>query len=118
MLKVIFEIFIDKFLLLDNPVHNYIIMAIVGFAVYMISYDVVGRLYSERLIEGRIIGHIVHWIIRFIVFLLIYFALYVVISIYRLIMKIPIDRLSLIVWIIIVSVIASIIKVKILREEL
>lgn len=83
MLKIAFEYLTDSYSLLENPIDNYKIMAVVGFAAYLIAYNIVGWFYETDMINGRIIGHILHWSIRFIVFVAIYYAAATVIRIYK-----------------------------------
>jgi hypothetical protein len=47
MLKLAFEYLTDSCSLLENPIENYMIMAMVGVVAYVIAYDVVGVLYHE-----------------------------------------------------------------------
>ncbi len=67
MLKVIFEYLTDSYSLLENPVQDMIVMAILGYLAYLIAYRVVGNLYHGGIIDGSGEGKIFHWIIRFVV---------------------------------------------------
>ena len=66
-----------------------IIMAVVGFAAYLIAYNIVGWFYRTDMIDGRGAGHILHWVIRLIVFLAIYYAVATIIRIYKWVIGIP-----------------------------
>lgn len=74
MLKLAFEYLTDSYSLLENPIDNYIIMAVLGFLAYLIAYRIVGWFYSTDIIDGRGAGHILHWMIRFVVFVAIYYV--------------------------------------------
>lgn len=90
MLKLLFEYLIDSYSLLENPIDNYVIMAAVGFAAYLIAYNIVGWFYHMDMIDGRGAGSILHWVIRFIVFVVIYYAVATAIRIYKWVTGIPI----------------------------
>jgi hypothetical protein len=81
-LKILFEYLTDSFSLLENPLDDYVIMAIIGVVAYIIAYSLVGKLYSYDLIDGRGAGHFLHWIIRFIVFVVIFYAAATAIRVY------------------------------------
>lgn len=82
-MKILFEYLTNSFSLLDNPIDDYMAMAIVGVMAYMIAYSIVGKLYRYDIIDGRGAGHIWHWIIRGIVFAIIYYAFATAIRIYK-----------------------------------
>ena len=46
-----------------------------GWVVYVISYNLVGELYSSHVISGRTEGRIAHWTIRTGVFVALYYLL-------------------------------------------
>ena len=54
--------------LFENPIYNYIAIAIIGYIAYKIAYAAVGELGFE----GEV-GSISHWIIRIFVFTFIWF---------------------------------------------
>lgn len=83
MLKLAFQYLTDSYSLLENPFHNYIIMAVVGFLAYFIAYRIVGWFYRTDMINGRGPGHILHWLIRFVLFIAIYYVAATVIRIYK-----------------------------------
>lgn len=103
MLKMMFEYLTDSYSLLENPIDNYIIMAVVGFIAYLIAYNIVGWLYHTDMIDGRGAGHILHWIIRLIVFVAIYYAVATAIRIYQWIIGVPTH-----VWWIVVGAVVSV----------
>lgn len=98
MLKLAFEYLIDSYSFLENPIDNYIIMAVVGFVAYLIAYNIVGWFYRTDMIDGRGAGHILHWIIRFIVFVAMYYVVATVLRIYKWIIGVP-----LYVWWIVIA---------------
>ncbi len=81
-MKILFEYLTNSFSLLENPINDYVAMAIVGVIAYMIAYSIVGKFYRYDIIDGRRAGHILHWIIRGIVFTIIYYAFATAIRIY------------------------------------
>lgn len=72
-MKILFEYLISSYSLFEDPIKNYVAMAIVTYAAYLIAYDEVGILYRIGLIDGYASGHVLHYIIRFIVFILLHF---------------------------------------------
>ena len=104
MLKIAFEYLTDSYSLLENPIDNYIIMAVVGFAAYLIAYNIVGWFYHTDMIDGRGAGHILHWIIRLIVFVAIYYAVATAIRIYKWIIGVPMH-----VWWIVAGVVVAVV---------
>lgn len=81
-MKFLFEYLTDSFSLLENPLDDYFIMAIIGVIAYAIAYRLVGKLYSYDLIDGRGAGHFLHWFIRLIVFVVIFYAAATAIRVY------------------------------------
>lgn len=77
---------------------EWLILAVVGFAAYIIAYRTVGNLYSDGWIDGSIAGSILHWIIRFIAFAFIWAATYGVIWF---------ARFFIAHWVIIVSILGG-----------
>lgn len=100
---MIFEYLTDSYSLFDNPIYNYIIMAIVGWVAYLIAYNVVGDLYCLHFIRGREIGSFLHWFIRLIVFVAIYYTVATAILICKWVMGVP-----TFVWWIVLAVIVGI----------
>ena len=58
---------------------EWLILAVIGFAAYIITYKAVGELYSDGWIDGSTAGSILHWVIRFIFFVVIWAITYAVI---------------------------------------
>ncbi len=75
MKKFMFELITSPLSLFENPIYNYIAMAIIGYIAYKIAYAAVGELGFE----GEV-GSISHWIIRLFVFAFIWFICCIVIS--------------------------------------
>ena len=88
-MKYLFEYITDSFSLLENPLDDYVVMAIIGIIAYGIAYGLVGRLYNYDIIDGRGAGHILHWIIRLIVFVIIFYLAATAIRIYNWFMDLP-----------------------------
>lgn len=88
-MKYLFEYIVDSFSLLENPLDDYVIMAIIGTIAYGIAYSLVGKLYNYDIIDGRGAGHVLHWIIRLIVFVIIFYLVATAIRIYNWFMELP-----------------------------
>ena len=88
-MKYLFEYITDSFSLFDNPLNNYVAMAIIGVIAYRIAYNLVGRLYIFDIIDGRVAGHILHWSIRLIVFAIIFYLVATTIRIYDWFTELP-----------------------------
>ena len=58
---------------------EWLILAVIGLAAYIIAYKAVGELYSDGWIDGSTAGSILHWVIRFIFFVVIWAITYIVI---------------------------------------
>lgn len=82
-MKLLFEYTTSAFSLFDDPIKNYIVMAIIGAIALLVAYGVVGKLYRFGLIYGREAGHVLHWIIRLIVFVTIFYVFATIIRIYN-----------------------------------
>lgn len=67
-MKILFKYFTNSFSLSENPINNYVLMAIVGVMSYIAAYLLVGKLYQADCIDGRGVGRFLHWTIRAIVF--------------------------------------------------
>ncbi len=115
-MKILFEYLIDSFSLLENPLDDYVIMAIIGVIAYLIAYSLVGKLYSYDLIDGRGAGHFLHWIIRFIVFVVIFYAAAIPIRVYTWFHGLP-DYKWMIIAGTVVGVVALIIGVRIILNR-
>ena len=88
-LKYLFEYIVDSFSLLENPLDDYVVMAIIGIIAYGVAYSLVGKLYNYDIIDGRGAGHILHWIIRLIVFVIIFYLAATAIRIYNWFVALP-----------------------------
>ena len=75
MIKIIFDLITSPFSLFENPLQNYIAMAIIGAISYGIAFRAVGELGLRR--ET---GSIAHWIIRFLVFVAIWLVSCIIIK--------------------------------------
>ncbi len=118
MLKVAYKFYINSFSILDNPVHDYIILALVGLVTFFISYRIVGRLYNENIIVSRKVGSILHWVIRFIVFLVFCCSLGKVVSFYKLILVISKEVINFFIgMVVIVFVTLVLVKLKVLNNK-
>lgn len=89
ILKPIFEWLTDGYTLFDNVLHNYLTMAIVGFIAFAVAWNIVGLLYRNDMISGRISGSILHWIIRLITFVVLFSFISVVLRVIRFIITVP-----------------------------
>ena len=70
-----FDLITSPLSLFENPLYNYVAMAIIGFIAFKIAFAIVGELG----LRGEA-GSIVHWIIRFCVFAFIWFICCVAIA--------------------------------------
>lgn len=87
---------------LGLPIAGYwewIILAIITFAAYVIAFRTVGDLYDGGMISGSAAGSILHWIIRLIVFVVIWAITYFMIWLAKLIFA---------HWLLIVSILGGI----------
>lgn len=115
-MKFLFEYLTDSFSLLENPLDDYVVMAIIGVIAYAIAYSLVGKLYSCDLIDGRGAGHFLHWIIRLIVFVVIFYVAATAIRVYSWFHGLP-DYKWLIIAGTVVGVAALIIVVKLMLNR-
>lgn len=115
-MKYAFEYLTDSFSLLNNPIDDYVAMAIIGFIAYVIAYNLVGKLYSYDWIDGRRAGHILHWIIRLVVFVVIFYSAATVIRLYNWFHSLP-DYKWLIIGISVGTIIIGIIVIKFLVNK-
>ncbi len=76
MKKFIFDLIKSPYSLFDDPIYNYIAMAIVGSIAFTIAWNLVGK----SGIRGEL-GSILHWIIRIIAFIVVWFLFSILISI-------------------------------------
>ena len=79
---MIFEYLTDSFSLSDNPVNNGVAMALIVVISYVITFALVGKLYSYNFIDGSGEGKILHWIIRLIVSTVIFYMAAIAIRVY------------------------------------
>lgn len=82
MKSFIFDLITSPLSLFENPIHNYIAMALIGVVAFGIAYRAVGELG----LRGEA-GSIAHWIIRFFVFVFIWLFCCIVIKIITFIMN-------------------------------
>ena len=106
MLKLLFEFLTSSFSLSENPISNYIIMAVVGYIAFLMAYNIVGWFYYTDIIEGKGVGQILHWVIRLFIFVIIYLIAAVAIRIYKWVMGIP-----MYVWWVVMIIIIGIILI-------
>jgi len=78
----IFDLITSPLSLFENPIHNYIAMALIGAVAFAIAFRVVGELG----LRGEA-GSIAHWIIRFLVFVFIWLLCCIAIKIITFIMN-------------------------------
>ena len=76
MFKILFEIITFPLSLFENPIYNYISMALIGTVAYLIAYRTVG----EIGLRGDA-GSAAHWIIRTVAFITIWFLLCIIIKV-------------------------------------
>lgn len=106
MLKLLFEFLTSSFSLSENPISNYIIVAVVGYIAFLMAYNIVGWFYYTDIIEGKGVGQILHWVIRLFIFVIIYLIAAVAIRIYKWVMGIP-----MYVWWVVMIIIIGIILI-------
>lgn len=82
MKSFIFDLITSPLSLFENPIHDYIAMAVIGAVAFGIAYRAVGELG----LRGEA-GSIAHWIIRFFVFVFIWLFCCIVIKIITFIMN-------------------------------
>ena len=75
MKSFIFDLMTSPFSLFDNPLYNYLAMALIGVVAYKIAFSAV----KELGLRGEA-GSIAHWTIRLIVFALIWLLCCIVIK--------------------------------------
>lgn len=116
-MKLLFEYLISSFSLFEDPIKNYVAMAIVGYMAYIIAYDEVGLLYRLGLINGRESGHILHYIIRLIAVLVIFFICSVAIRAYNWFHDLPVYKWWVIASVVGIFTIALLVKICILFKK-
>ena len=89
MLKTLYTYITESFSISDNPIENYIIMAVILSLSLAIAWVSVKLLYAVDAIDGSGTGRIVHWIIRTIAFVAIFSIFTIVINVYQWIVSIP-----------------------------
>ena len=72
-LKPIYEIITGEFILFEDIVGNYIAMGIIGIIAFGVAWKLVGKLYDNQIISGKILGSIIHWTLRLISFVVIFY---------------------------------------------
>lgn len=76
MKKIFFDLITSQLSLFENPLHNYLAMAIIGVVAFAIAWNAVGEIGAR----GEA-GSILHWIIRIFAFVVIWLVLSVLIII-------------------------------------
>jgi len=76
MKKMFFDLITSQLSLLENPLHNYLAMAIIGIVAFAIAWNAVGEIGAR----GEA-GSILHWIIRIFSFVVIWLVLSILITI-------------------------------------
>ena len=79
-MKPLFDLLTSPLGLPISPLHEWIILTMIGEMAYRVAFDTVGGLYDDGLINSGCLGSILHWIIRFIIFTITWAATYGVIS--------------------------------------
>ncbi len=87
MLREIFSFYFDK---LTDPLGlpldalwEYIIIVIIGEFAFQGAFSLIGTLYKERWISGRVVGSLLHWICRFGIYLVVWAIVYFLIIVYN-----------------------------------
>ncbi len=75
ILKPVFEIITEEYVLFDNVIYNYIILSIIGVIALKVAWKFVGKLYDYGIIIGKSSGSIIHWIIRLMIFTVLFYIL-------------------------------------------
>lgn len=96
----------DSFSLLENPILDCIVLAIIGEIALRVAFEWVGDLYRMGTIDGSYAGHILHWIFRFIIYAVIFYTVATVIKVHTWFVALPDYK-----WWIIGGVIAAIVAV-------
>ncbi|MFA7051010.1 MAG: hypothetical protein WC189_02840, partial [Bacilli bacterium] len=76
MKKIFFDLITSQLSLFENPLHNYLAMAIIGLVAFAIAWNAVGEIGAR----GEA-GSILHWIIRIFAFVVIWLVLSILIII-------------------------------------
>lgn len=63
-MKYLFYRLFGNIVLLNDPIKNLIIVAIMGKIAFLKAYKIVGSFYAMDMIDGSIAGRVMHWIIR------------------------------------------------------
>lgn len=102
ILSFIFDRLVDPLGLPIEWYWEWIILAVVGLAAYIIAKRAVGDLYSDGWIDGSTAGSVLHWIIRLIAFIIIWAITYGIIWLVKLITA---------HWVIVLSVLGGVLLV-------
>ncbi len=108
-MKELYNLIIDNLNLFQNPLYNYIAMAIIGLIAFGVAWNSVGTLYKMDAISGRESGSFIHWIVRIIVFVAIFCIISAIIWIVKLICSIPVWIWWTILIILLVIIIGSLV---------
>lgn len=76
MLKTIFTFLTEPLGLPIEWYYEWGILAILGFAAYVIAYGLVGSLYVNDDIYGIVSGKVMHWTIRSVIFAILWAIMY------------------------------------------
>jgi hypothetical protein len=95
----LFEFFTEQFSLFDNPLYNFVTVAVLVLVADQVAFSRVGVLYRLRLISGRGSGSVLYWLLKFVMFAVFASVLACVIWVGRLVASIP--RM---VWVVLVLV--------------
>ena len=82
MLKLLFEYLTSPYTLVENPLHDCILLSVLGTIAFVISFRIVGCMYDSYLIEGSGAGSFFHWMIRFFVFVILHSIVATAIKLY------------------------------------
>lgn len=62
--KQLFDLTTSQFSVSNNPLVDYVAMAIILVVGFKLAFGIVGDLYNADIIHGKAIGSILHWTIR------------------------------------------------------
>lgn len=91
-MKLIFEYLTGEIFLFENPVENYIVIALVGYVAFEIAFHAVGKLYGCGIINGSEEGSFFHWFIRIVFLVIIYYLIATVVKLYNWFNNLPITK--------------------------
>ena len=115
-MKFLFAYLTDSFSLLENPILDCIVLAVIGEIAFRLAFDWIGDLYRMGIIDGRIAGHVLHWIFRFIIYTFVFYTAATAIKVHNWFIALP-DYKWWIIGGIISTIIVVIASVKILENR-